>query len=53
MGIPDFYEIRRGREVLCCGTLKNLGYTKARLMEMYRSGLRLFKNGKVVRQCDL
>ena len=49
----DLWELKRGREVLCRGSVKNLGYTKARLMELYKAGYRLFLNGKVIRQCDL
>lgn len=49
----DHYELKRGREVLCRGSAKNLGYTKARLTELYKAGYRLFLNGKVIKQCDL
>jgi len=49
----DNYELRRGREVLCRGTVKNLGYTKARITELYKAGYRLFKNGKVVKLCEV
>lgn len=49
----DLWELKRGREVLCRGTVERLGYTKSRLSELYRAGYRLFKNGKVIRACDL
>lgn len=49
----DVWELKRGREVLCRGSVERLGYTKARLSELYRAGYRLFKNGKVVKACDL
>ena len=49
----DHYEMRRGREVLCRGTVVNLGYSKERLAQMYKAGYRLFKNGKVVKLCQL
>jgi hypothetical protein len=49
----DVWELKRGREILCRGTVERLGYTKARLSELYKAGYRLFKNGKVVKACDL
>lgn len=53
MMAADVWELRRGREVLCRGTVEKLGYTKARLSELYKAGYRLFRNGKVVKACDL
>lgn len=47
------YELRRDGEVLCRGTAPNLGYTKARITELYKAGYRLFKNGKVVKLCEV
>lgn len=49
----DHYELRKGREVICRGTVKNLGYTNARLKEMAKEGIRLFKNGELVKRCQL
>lgn len=49
----DNYELRRGREVLCRGTVEHLGLSKAKLTAMYREGYRLFKNGKLVKLCEI
>ena len=49
----DYYEIRRGRDVLCRGTVPNLGYSPERLKEMARNGIYLYKNGKRVKLCDI
>lgn len=49
----DLWELKRGREVLCKGTVDKLGYTKARITELYKAGYRLYRNGKVVKACDL
>lgn len=49
----DTYELRRGRDIVCRGTVKYLGYTKARITELYKDGYRLFKNGKLVKLCDI
>lgn len=49
----DVWELKRGREILRRGTVEKLGYTKARLSELYKAGYRLFKNGKVIKACDL
>lgn len=49
----DHYELRRGREVICRGTLRNLGYTAERLRVMVRDGYRLYKNGKLVKLCEM
>ena len=49
----DYYEIRRNGQVLCRGTVPNLGYSEERLKDMYREGTYLYKNGKRVKLCDL
>ena len=49
----DLWELKRGREVLCKGTVEKLGYTKARITELYKAGYLLYRNGKVVKACDL
>lgn len=49
----DHYELRRGREVICRGTLRNLGYNAERLRVMVRDGYRLYKNGKMVKLCEM
>ena len=45
----DNYEIHRNGQILCHGTLPNLGYTAERLKDMSRNGLYLYKNGKRVK----
>lgn len=45
----DYYELRRGRETLCCGTVINLGYSPERIRDMARNGIYLYKNGKRVK----
>lgn len=49
----DFWEVRRGREVLCAGPIPFLGYPSHILLDMYANGLYLYKNGKRVRKCEL
>ena len=49
----DYYEIRRGRDVLCQGTVPYLGYPPERLKEMARNGIYLYKNGKRVKLCEV
>lgn len=49
----DYYELRRGRDVLCRGTVPNLGYSPERLKEMARNGIYLYKNGKRVKLCEV
>lgn len=44
----DFYEMRRGRDVLCTSTVPNLGYPLSWLRDMSRNGIYLYKNGKRV-----
>lgn len=51
--IRDYWEMRRGREVLCGSTVPNLGYPAAWLKDMARNGIYLYKNGKRVRMCDI
>ena len=45
----DYYELRRGRELLCSGTVINLGYSAERIRDMARNGIYLYKNGKRVK----
>lgn len=45
----DYYELRRGRELLCSGTVINLGYSPERIRDMARNGIYLYKNGKRVK----
>jgi len=45
----DYYEIRRGKDVLCTGDVPNLGYPAAVIREMARNGMYLYKNGKRVK----
>lgn len=49
----DYYEMRRGREVLCSGTVPNLGYPVELIRDMARNGIYLYKNGKRVKLCEV
>ena len=49
----DYYEMRQGREVLCCGTIPNLGYPVEWLRDMARHGIYLYKNGNRVKLCEI
>lgn len=51
--IRDYYEMRRGGEVLCSGTVPNLGYPAERIRDMARNGIYLYKNGKRVKLCEV
>lgn len=49
----EVFELRRGRQVLCRGTVPWLGYSKARLRMMYRDGCVIYRDGKRVKLCDI
>ena len=49
----DHYELRRGRELLCSGTVINLGYSPERIRYMARIGIYLYKSGKRVKLCEV
>lgn len=49
----DYYEMRRGKEVLCGSTVPNLGYPISWIKDMARHGIHLYKNGKRVKLCEL
>ena len=49
----DHYELRRGRETLCSGTVINLGYSPELIRDMARNGIYLYKNGKRVKLCEV
>ena len=49
----DYYEMRRGRELLGSGTVINLGYSPERIRDMARNGIYLYKNGKRVKLCEV
>lgn len=49
----DYYEMRRGGEVLCGSTVPNLGYPAERIRDMARNGIYLYKNGKRVKLCEV
>lgn len=49
----DYYELRRGRETLCHGTVINLGYSPELIRGMARNGIYLYKNGKRVKLCEI
>lgn len=47
------WQIRKGKEVLCEGHIKNLGYKPETIKEMAKVGLYLYKDGKRVKPCEL
>lgn len=49
----DWYEVRRGGEILCGSTIPNLGYPIAWIKDMAKHGIYLYRNGKRVRMCDI
>lgn len=49
----DYYELRRGGEVLCSSSVPNLGYPAEVLWEMVRAGYGLYRNGNRVKLCDI
>ena len=51
--IRDYYEMRRGGEVMCSVTVQNLGYPVERIRDMARNGIYLYKNGKRVKICEI
>ena len=51
--IRDYWEIRRGKEVLCCSTVPFLGYSVGTLLDMYAAGYACYKNGNRVKKCEL
>ena len=51
--IRDYYEMRRGGEVLCSSTVPNLGYPVEWIRDMARNGIYLYKNGKRVKLCEV
>ena len=51
--IRDYYEMRRGGEVMCSGAVPNLGYPVERIRGMARNGIYLYKNGKRVKMCEI
>lgn len=51
--IRDFWEVRRGGEVLCAGPVPFLGYPAHILLDMYENGMYFYKNGKRVKKCEL
>lgn len=53
MEIPDYYEMRLGREVLYGGTVKNLGYPPEWIRQMAKHGIYLYRNGKRVKLCEV
>lgn len=52
-GQRDYYEMRRGGETLCSGTVPNLGYPPEWIRDMAKAGIYLYKNGKRVKLCDI
>ena len=49
----DYYEMRRGGEVLCGSSVPNLGYPLEWLRDMARNGIHLYRNGKRVKLCEV
>lgn len=49
----DYYEMCRGRETLCRGTVIDLGYSPELIRNMARNGIYLYKNGKRVKLCEV
>ena len=49
----DYYEMRRGGEVLCCSSVPNLGYPPEWIRDMARQGIYLYRNGKRVKLCEV
>lgn len=49
----DYWEIRRGKEVLCGSTVPFLGYPARILLDMYAAGYTCYRNGNRVKKCDL
>ena len=49
----DYYELRRGRDTPCRGTVINLRYPPERIRDMARNGIYLYKNGKRVKLCEV
>ena len=49
----DYYEMRRGGEVLCGSSIPNMGYPVAWLRDMARHEIHLYKNGKRVKLCEV
>lgn len=45
----DAYEIRRSGQVVCKGSVPNLGYSAETLKDMAKGGLYLYMNGKRVK----
>ena len=45
----DTYEIRRSGQVVCKGSVPNLGYSPEILKDMAKGGLYLYRNGKRVK----
>ena len=45
----DTYEIRRSGQVVCKGSVPNLGYSPEILKDMAKGGLHLYLNGKRVK----
>ena len=50
---PGLLRIASGRELLCPGTVINLGYSPERIRDMARNGIYLYKNGKRVKLCEV
>lgn len=47
--MKPLYEVRRGKEVVCTGSVPDLGYSKDILQDMERNGLHLYCDGKKVK----
>lgn len=49
----DYWEIRKGREVICGSTVPFLGYPARVLLDMYGAGYCCYRNGNRVKKCEI
>ena len=49
----DYYEMRRGGEVLCGSSVPNLGCPPEWIRDMARKGIYMYRNGKRVKLCEV
>lgn len=51
--VRDYWEVRQGKEVLLGSPIPYLGYPSRILLDMYASGLSIYKNGVKLKKCQL
>ena len=49
----EYWEIRRGSEVLCSSTVPFFGYSARVILDMYAAGYSCYRNGNRVKKCEL